>query len=138
MLITYAALAGEVQDMCMFLGVAHVQLHGEIPYAEVARLRASSPDLFLKQDETYRDSVLPPGVWARMALEAGVPVGWRRLVGPLGEIVAIENRFGASAPGGVVMEKYGFSAAQVAERARRLLETYPARAKQLSARLAGP
>jgi transketolase len=97
-----------------------------------------SPDLFLKQDEAYRDSVLPPKVWARMALEAGVPAGWHRLVGPLGEVVAIENRFGASAPGGVVMEKYGFSAAQVVERGRRLLEAFPTRAKELSARLVGP
>jgi transketolase len=96
-----------------------------------------SPDLFLKQDEKYRDSVLPPRIWARMALEAGVPTGWHRLVGPLGEVLAIEDRFGASAPGGVVMEKYGFSAAQVVERARRLLEAFPARARELSAKLVG-
>ena len=96
-----------------------------------------SPDLFLKQDEAYRDSVLPPDVWARMALEAGVPMGWHRFVGPLGEVVAIENRFGASAPGKVVMEKYGFSAAQVVEEARALLAAFPTRAKELSARLAG-
>ncbi|MGD8897926.1 MAG: hypothetical protein PVJ73_17995, partial [Acidobacteriota bacterium] len=97
-----------------------------------------SPGLFLKQDQAYRDSVLPPDVWARMALEAGVPQGWHRLVGPLGEVVAIENRFGASAPGKVNLEKYGFSAAQVVERARALLAAFPTRAKELSAALRSP
>jgi transketolase len=91
-----------------------------------------SPDLFLKQDEAWRDSVLPPTVWARMAIEAGVPLGWHRLVGPLGEIVAIEDRFGASAPLAAVMEHYGFTGAQVAERARRLLAGFPVRAKALA------
>jgi transketolase len=95
-----------------------------------------SPDLFLKQDQAYRDSVLPPTVWARMAIEAAVPQGWHRLVGPLGEVVGIENRFGASAPGKVVMEKYGFTAAQVVERARALLAAFPSRAKEMAAALA--
>ena len=58
-----------------------------------------------------------------------------RCLAPLGEVVAIENRFGASAPGKVVMEKYGFSAAQVVERARALLAAFPARAKALSTSL---
>jgi transketolase len=96
-----------------------------------------SPGLFLKQDEAYRDSVLPPGVWARLAIEAGVPQGWHRLVGPLGEVVGIEDRFGASAPFGDMMEKYGFTGAQVAERAKALLAAYPARAKALATRLTG-
>jgi transketolase len=91
-----------------------------------------SPDLFLKQDEAYRDSVLPPTVWARMAVEAGVPLGWHRLVGPLGEVVAIEDRFGASAPLAAVMEHFGFTGAHVAERARALLAAFPARAKALA------
>jgi len=96
-----------------------------------------SPGLFLKQDEAYRDSVLPPTVWARMAIEAGVPQGWHRFVGPLGEVVGIEDRYGASAPGSVVMEKYGFTGPQVAERARGLLAAFPARAKTLAAVLSG-
>jgi transketolase len=91
-----------------------------------------SPGLFLKQDQAYRDSVLPPGVWARLAVEAGVPQGWHQLVGPLGEVVAIENRFGASAPLKDMLEHYGFTGDQVAERARALLAAYPARAKELA------
>jgi transketolase len=107
----------------------------EILAGEGRRVRVVSvpcPDLFLKQDEAWRDSVLPPTVWARMAVEAGVPLGWRRLVGPLGEVVAIEDRFGASAPLADVMEHYGFTGAQVAERARRLLAGFPVRAKALA------
>ena len=95
-----------------------------------------SPDLFLLQDEAYRDSVLPPGVLARVAIEAGVPLGWDRLVGPLGAVVAIENRFGASAPIKVIMEKYGFTGPQVAARARALLADLPARARTLGQALA--
>ncbi len=95
-----------------------------------------SPDLFLKQDEAWRDAVLPPTVQTRIAVEAGVPQGWHRFVGPLGEVIAIEDRYGASAPGGVVMEKYGFTGPQVAERAKALLAAYPARAKALAAALA--
>jgi transketolase len=110
----------------------------EILAGEGRRVRVvsvPSPDLFLKQDAAWRDSVLPPTVWARVAVEAGVPLGWRRLVGPLGEVVAIEDRFGASAPLAAVMEHYGFTGAQVAERARRLLAGFPARAKALAAAL---
>jgi transketolase len=103
--------------------------------AKVRVVSMPSPGLFLQQDEGYRDSVLPGSVWARMAIEAGVPQGWHRFVGPLGEVVAIENRFGASAPGGVVMEKYGFTGTQVAERATALLAAYPARAKALAGAL---
>lgn len=100
--------------------------------AKVRVVSMPSPDLFASQDEAYRDSVLPPTVWARMAIEAGVPQGWHRFVGPLGGVVAIENRFGASAPGKVAMEKYGFTGTQVAEKARTLLSTFPARAKALA------
>ena len=88
--------------------------------------------LFLEQDEAYRDSVIPSRLWARMAIEAGVPQGWHRLVGPLGEVVGIEKRYGASAPGKELMEHYGFTGPQVAERARTLLASYPARAKALA------
>jgi transketolase len=61
--------------------------------------------------------VLPPAVTARVVVEAGVTRGWGDIAGPAGEVVGLD-RFGASAPGEVVMDKLGFSAARVAERAR--------------------
>jgi transketolase len=111
----------------------------EILAGEGRRVRVvsmPSPDLFLRQDAAWRDAVLPPTVFARMAIESGVPLGWDRVVGPLGTIVAIEDRFGASAPLKVVMEKYGFTGPQVAKRARALLSALPGRAKELAERLA--
>jgi transketolase len=84
-------------------------------------------ELFEEQPREYRESVLPPTVLARVAVEAGVPLGWERYVGPFGAVVGIENRFGASAPLKVVMEKYGFTAANVAEKAVAVVQGLAAR-----------
>jgi transketolase len=84
-------------------------------------------ELFDAQPAEYRDSVLPPSVLARVAVEAGVPQGWERYVGPFGAVVGIENRFGASAPLKVVMESYGFTAANVAARAAAVVAGLPSR-----------
>jgi transketolase len=77
-------------------------------------------ELFDDQPQDYREFVLPPGVRARLAVEAALPLGWHRYVGDGGEVLAIE-RFGASAPGNIVMEKFGFTVDHVVERARALL-----------------
>jgi transketolase len=77
-------------------------------------------ELFDKQVQAYRDLVLPPGVHKRLAIEAGVPQGWRDYVGPQGDIIGL-RRFGASAPGPVVMEQLGFNVANVVARALKLL-----------------
>lgn len=71
---------------------------------------------FYGQDAAYRASVLPAGV-ATVAVEAGVPMGWRDLVGPNGEIVAIDH-FGESASGNLLFTKYGFTPANVTEKAK--------------------
>ncbi|MXZ88864.1 MAG: transketolase [Dehalococcoidia bacterium] len=73
-------------------------------------------ELFADQPQSYRDEVLPPGVTARLAIEAGTSIGWERYVGDGGEVLGID-RFGASAPGKVMMERYGFTAEAVVERA---------------------
>jgi transketolase len=86
-----------------------------------------STELFDAQPQAYRDSVLPPSVLARVAVEAGVPSGWEKYTGSFGAIVAIENRFGASAPLKVVMEKYGFTAANVADKAAEVVAQLPPR-----------
>jgi transketolase len=77
-------------------------------------------ELFEAQTQAYRDSVLPPALEARVAVEAGVSQGWHRYVGNRGDVVSVE-RFGASAPGPVVMREYGFSPAEVCRRALALL-----------------
>ncbi|MFI5338788.1 MAG: transketolase [Candidatus Methylomirabilales bacterium] len=77
-------------------------------------------DLFERQPQSYRDSVLPPTVTARVAIEAAVPLGWHKYVGPAGDIVGM-TRFGASAPGSVNFEKFGFTPENVAARAMAVL-----------------
>jgi transketolase len=77
-------------------------------------------ELFEAQPEDYRDSILPPEITARVAVEAGVPFGWERYVGTEGEIIAV-NRFGASAPYQVLAEEFGFTAKAVAARVKAYL-----------------
>ena len=79
-------------------------------------------ELFKGQPKSYRDQVLPPGIKARMAVEAGVSFGWDTWVGDHGKVIGIDT-FGASAPGDLVMEKYGFSVANVIETAMDLLQS---------------
>ncbi|HLK10378.1 MAG TPA: transketolase [Candidatus Binatia bacterium] len=77
-------------------------------------------ELFDEQPPAYREAVLPSAVTARLAVEAGVALGWHRWVGPAGATQTID-RFGASAPGGEIFEHFGFTPAHVAARARELL-----------------
>jgi transketolase len=73
-------------------------------------------ELFALQPQEYRDSVLPPQVRARLAIEAGVAQGWERWVGDQGDCISVET-FGASAPYQVVFRQYGFTVDNVVERA---------------------
>ena len=88
-------------------------------------------ELFEAQSQEYRDSVLPKSVLARVAVEAGIPLGWDKYTGPFGAVLAIHDRFGASAPLKVLLEKYGFTAANVAAKAAEVVEQLPARLKTL-------
>ena len=78
-------------------------------------------ELFEAQPPSYRDSVLPPSARARIAVEAGVTQGWRKYVGDGGDVIGVD-RFGASAPGKVVMSEHGFTVENVYERAMKLLD----------------
>ncbi|HEY2989855.1 MAG TPA: transketolase [Candidatus Binatia bacterium] len=78
-------------------------------------------ELFDEQPKDYRDYILPAAVRPRLAVEAGLPQGWHRYVGDGGDIVGLD-RFGASAPGNVVMEKLGFTVEHVVERTVALLK----------------
>lgn len=71
-----------------------------------------STNVFDRQDAEYQDSVLPAEVAARVAVEAGVSENWYRYVGYAGEVVGIDQ-FGESAPGGALMEHFGFTTANV-------------------------
>lgn len=73
--------------------------------------------LFEAQDQVYRDAVLPPGVTARVAVEAASPLGWDRYAGASGTIIAMRS-FGASAPIDDLMQKFGFTAPHVLAAAR--------------------
>ena len=73
-------------------------------------------ELFEKTSQSYRDTVLPVDNTPRIVVEAGVPMGWERYCGENGAIIGLSH-FGASAPGGTVFEKFGFTAERVVEKA---------------------
>lgn len=77
-------------------------------------------ELFDRASKNYKEKVLPEKVTARVAVEAGISMGWERYVGDRGAVIGI-NKFGASAPGGTVMQKYGMTASAVAAKAMALL-----------------
>jgi transketolase len=77
-------------------------------------------ELFEAQPEDYRHSVLPPRIRKRLAVEAGSPLGWSRYVGDAGDVISLE-RFGASAPGEVVLHELGFNVDNVVNRALKLV-----------------
>ena len=79
-------------------------------------------ELFEQQSENYKKMVLPPEVSARLSIEAGIARGWERYVGSKGDMVSIET-FGASAPGGLVLENYGYNLANVVEHAMALVKS---------------
>jgi transketolase len=71
-------------------------------------------ELFENMPEDYKKSVLPPDVRSRVAVEAGLPMGWEKYVGDAGAVIGIST-FGASAPGGTVLKNFGFTAENVLE-----------------------
>ncbi|MDD4715899.1 MAG: transketolase C-terminal domain-containing protein, partial [Oscillospiraceae bacterium] len=77
--------------------------------------------LFDAQDEAYKESVLPRSVRARVAVEAGSSFGWAKYTGFSGKTVTLDH-FGASAPAGILFEKFGFTPEHVAEEALRVVE----------------
>jgi transketolase len=79
-------------------------------------------ELFDAQPQSYRDQVLLPAVHARLAVEAGASQGWHRYVGDRGDVLGVD-RFGASAPGDVLMREYGFTVENVSRRVAALLHS---------------
>ncbi|SEO49260.1 transketolase [Paenibacillus sp. OV219] len=79
-----------------------------------------SRELFERQAASYKESVLPAAVTKRVAIEAGISLGWDRYVGPSGTVLSVDT-FGASGPSGEVLEYFGFSVDNVVRLAKELL-----------------
>ena len=77
-------------------------------------------EIFDRQPEDYRESVLPSAVTARLSVEAGIKLGWEHYVGLSGDIIGMES-YGASAPAEILREEFGFTPENIIRRARRLL-----------------
>lgn len=104
----------------------HLALQAKEQLAEkgVKRVRVVSMpswEIFLQQPKSYQEEILPFRTTARLAIEAGSSMGWHRWVGLEGTVIAIDH-FGASAPGGRVLEEFGFSVDNVVTKALLLLE----------------
>lgn len=93
----------------------------EEEHIAVRAVSMPSWEIFEAQTSEYRNSVLPPSVPARLAVEAGIPQGWEKYTGDMGDILGIDH-FGASAPGPVVMKEFGFTVENVCLKARAVLD----------------
>lgn len=115
---------GEAKAVIIATGSeVHLALEAQDKLAEegicVSVVSMPSWDMFEMQSEEYKKSVLPEGL-PKVAVEAGVTLGWSRYTGSEDNVIGI-NKFGASAPGGTVMKKYGFTAENVAAKVKSLL-----------------
>jgi transketolase len=111
-------LMGSGSEVQWLMG-ARTILQGEGISARVVSMPCQ--ELFLRQSKAYQDDVLPPSVRARLACEAAASEPWFRFVGLDGDIVGLDH-FGASAPANVIFKEYGFTAENVAARARALVQ----------------
>src|SRR5205085_12414275 len=109
---------GSEVQLCV---AAHEQLKQDgIPSRVVSM---PSWELFEQQDQTYRDSVLPPDIGARVAVEQAAVLGWDRYAGPSGAIIGMQT-FGASAPLKDLLVKFGFTVERVLAAARQQIERH--------------
>lgn len=103
--------------------VALIVAAGEQLAAEGTNVRlVSFPswELFAQQDKAYQESVLPKSITKRLAVEAGISLGWDRWIGLEGRIIALD-RYGASAPEKVLAKEFGFTVENVVQQAKELL-----------------
>ncbi|MFF9108557.1 transketolase [Streptomyces sp. NPDC014776] len=124
--VLFEAEGGEAQVLLIATGSeVHVAVEAreQLQAAGIPTRVVSMPcvEWFEQQDQGYRDSVLPPSVKARVAVEAGVGLTWHKYVGDAGRIVSLEH-FGASADGKLLFREFGFTAENVAAKARESLE----------------
>ncbi|MEU3844441.1 transketolase [Streptomyces sp. NPDC028635] len=124
--VLFEAEGGDAQVLLIATGSeVHVAVEAreQLQAAGIPTRVVSMPSVewFEQQDQGYRDSVLPPSVKARVAVEAGVGLTWHKYVGDAGRIVSLEH-FGASADGKLLFREFGFTAENVAAKARESLE----------------
>jgi transketolase len=100
-----------------------LEAHGQLTKDGIRSRVVSMPswELFDAQPQSYRDTVLPPSVRARVSIEAASPFGWERYVGLNGAIIGVTH-FGASAPGPTVMREFGFTPEHIVETAKVVLK----------------
>ena len=103
----------------------HICIEAAEVLAEKHNIKAAvvsmpSWELFEKAPASYRERILPSGVTRRLAVEAGISMGWEKYVGSAGKTISI-NRFGASAPGGTVLTALGISTDNVVATARKMV-----------------
>lgn len=110
-------LIGTGSEVSLIVAACHRLTEREI---NVRVVSMPSWELFDAQPRSYRDSVLPPLVRARLVVEAGASQGWCKYAGDEGDVIGVD-RFGASAPGEVVMREYGFTVEHICERAIELV-----------------
>ncbi len=110
-------LLGTGSEVSLALDAAAILAKEGIP-ARVVSL--PSWELFDEQPQEYRDAVLPPAIQARVAVEAGVRMGWERYIGASGAFIGMSS-FGASAPGNVAFREFGITSEAVAAAARRAI-----------------
>lgn len=122
----YVLDAGQGEPKAVIIATGsevHLALEAQAKLAEegicVSVVSMPSWDMFEMQSEEYKKSVLPEGL-PKVAVEAGVTLGWSRYTGSEDNVIGI-NKFGASAPGGTVMKEYGFTAENVAAKVKSLL-----------------
>jgi transketolase len=96
------------------LALAARQLLADRGGRRVRVVSLPSWEIFEEQPEDYRETVLPPGLTRRLAVEAGLSMGWHRYVGAAGRVLSIEN-YGASAPAARLFLEFGFTPEKVAE-----------------------
>ncbi len=116
----------ETPDIILMASGSEVELiykaHGILKEKGIDARVVSMPsfEIFDEQDEEYKEKVLPKAVRARLAVEAASSFGWHKYVGLDGDTITLD-RFGASAPGKLLFEKFGFTVENVVERAVQLV-----------------
>ncbi|MGG0740297.1 transketolase [Niallia taxi] len=123
---TVSAAKGEAQGLLLASGSeVSLAMKAQAALAQeginVSVVSMPSWDLFEKQSKEYKESVLPEGIQARVAIEAGASLGWREYIGSKGEHITIDH-FGASAPADKLFQEYGFTVENISAKVKAVIK----------------